>query len=274
MIGAVGAFAACSSDEEGCLPGDPTCAAPPTTGGSGGQVGGGGTGGAPSGGTGGAPSGGTGGTGGAPAQNLGPALTISGGNVSSTGANISGNVFVINSPNNAATTARGPDTTKLCVVGSVGVVPGMDYAGNWGMEFGFGLSDAPVAGGGDADAGADAGDAGAAPPASESQPWNPGNVIGFSFTVEGPTIPPLFRFKVQPSGAPVDPPFCSAQMAVASGSTRSVLFSQVVSACYNTPPGPAATPPFNNIGWQVPADTTAPHAYDFCISNIQPILAN
>ncbi|MET0410025.1 MAG: hypothetical protein ABW217_01955, partial [Polyangiaceae bacterium] len=167
------------------------------------------------------------------------------------------------------------DTTKLCVVGSVGIVPGTppDYAAAYGMEFGFGLNDAPVAGGGGgvADAGADGG----AAPLEESQPWPPGAVTGFSFTIDGPVIPPTLRFKVQPFGAPVDPPFCAAIVpSIASGtsSTRAFRFSEVTSACYNGAGGLPATAPFQNIAWQVPADPMAAHDYDFCVSNIQPIL--
>jgi hypothetical protein len=276
MAAGLGALAGCSSDEDKCLPGDQTCSAAGTGGTS--PVGGGGTGGTggSTGGTGGTPGGG--GTGGAaPVGNLGPALTINGGAVSSTEAGISGNVFLISSPNNTATTTRGADTTKLCVNGSVGIVTGTppDYTNNYGMEFGFGLSDAPAPGGGGgaADAGADAGDAGAAaPPPAQSQAWDPGSIVGFSFKVEGTTIPALIRFKVQPFGAPVDPPFCVGIQALTSGSTRAFRFSEVTSACYNGPGGLAATAPFQNIAWQVPADVTAAHDYDFCVSDIQPIL--
>ncbi|MET0410140.1 MAG: hypothetical protein ABW217_02535, partial [Polyangiaceae bacterium] len=234
IIGCLGALAACSSDEKDCLPGDTSCggsAGAPPVGGVGGTNATGGTGGA-TGGTGGATGGtggATGGTGGV-TNTLGAALTISGNEVSSTEAAIGGNVFLVFSANNAATTARGTDTTKLCVVGSVGIVPGTppDYAAAYGMEFGFGLNDAPAAGGGGvvADAGADGGGA----PLEESQPWPPGSVTGFSFTSDGPVIPATLRFKVQPFGAPVDPPFCAAIVpSIASGtsSTRAFRFSEV-----------------------------------------------
>jgi hypothetical protein len=271
-LGALG----CSSDEKDCLPGDTSCGAAGLGGTSGvGQggtspVGGGGTAGTGAGGTGGTGGAGQGGTGGGN-NVLGAALTVAGNEVSSTEADISGNTFLVFSANNTATTARGPDTTKLCVVGSVGIVPGTppDYAGAYGMEFGFGLNDAPVAGGG-ADAGADAGT-----PTEVSQPWNPGNVTGFSFTIDGPVIPATLRFKVQPFGAPVDPPFCVAIMpAIPSGTsaTKAYRFSEVTSACYNGAGGTPAGAPFQNIAWQVPADTMGPHDYDFCVSNIQPIL--
>jgi hypothetical protein len=280
IIGSVSMLAACSSDET-CTPGDVGCGTTPPPGGAGGQTGGGGTGGA-TGGTGGATGGtggATGGTGGAP-LNLGPALTITETTVSSTAANINGAVLLINSANNAATTARGADTTKLCVNGSVGIVPGTppDYTNNWGMQFGFNLNDVPPAGGGGpvADAGADAGDAGAAPPAGEAvtSPWTPGNVTGFSFTIEGTDIPALIRVNVAPFDAPADPPFCLELRALTTGTTRAFRFTEVTSACYNGAGGVPAAPPLRNVGWQVPADTTAPHTYDFCISNIQPVLGN
>jgi hypothetical protein len=279
IAGSFGALAGCSSDEKECLPGDVTCAAAGAggsgtgaVGGSGGQTGGGGTGGA-TGGTGGA-TGGTGGSG--SGLTLGTALTINGATISSTEADISGNFFIVNSPNNAATTARDTaDTTKLCVVGSVGIVPGTppDYTAAYGMEFGFNLNvAAPPAGGGDTDAGADAG---AGEAQATPQAWEAGNVTGFSFTIEGPTIPAVLRFKALPFGAPVDPPFCAAiTPAIPSGTagTKAYRFSEITSACYNGAGGLPATPPLQNIAWQVPADPMAAHDYNFCVSNIQPIL--
>lgn len=288
MIGAVGAFAACSSDEEGCLPGDATCAPPTTAGGSGGQVGGGGTGGA-TGGTGGAPTGGAGG--GGSSANTGPALALVAGSIAD-GSNtfgIRGSVYSANSMNNTITPTF--PANNICITGTVGPVLNdpttmmPDYTNYWGIEVGINLNEgaAPGGGGGGDDAGAapvgDAGEAAAdagggvtPPPAggNAALPWDRGPVLGFTFKIDGATIPP-FRFKTKPTAATNEQNFCRQVAAAVSGSTVTVLFSDMIESCWQTGgANPMGT--LDNIAWQIPADPGVPHPYDFCVSDIRPII--
>lgn len=284
MIGAVGAFAACSSDEEGCLPGDPTCAAPPTTGGTGGVTGGGGTGGAPSGGSGGAPVGGAGG--GGPTANTGPALALVAGSIAD-GSNtfgIRGSVYSANSTNNTITPTF--PANNICITGTVGPVLNNpdtampDYSAYWGIEVGINLNEgAGPGGGGGGDAGAPVGDAGGAdagavtpPPAggNTALPWERGSVLGFTFKIDGATIPP-FRFKTKPTTATTEQNFCRQVPAAVSGSTVTVLFSDMIESCWQ-PGGMSPAGTLDNIAWQIPADPGVPHPYDFCVSDIRPII--
>lgn len=283
VIGSLGALAACSSEESSCLPGDPTCAAPPGNGGAGGQTGGG-TGGTSTGGTGGAPTGGTGG--GGSTVNTGEALALVNGSIAD-GSNpygIRGSVYTANSENNAI--APTFPASNICISGTVGPVLNdpttmmPDYAGYWGVEVGINLNEGPIAGGGGgvADAGAGAGDAGDAgggetPPAggtTTALPWDRGQVLGFTFKIDGATIPP-FRFKTRPTAATDEDNYCRQIPAAVSGSTVTVRFSDMILSCWNTTgANPEGT--LNNIAWQIPADPGIPHPYDFCVSDIRPIL--
>lgn len=296
IIGAVGFLAACSSSEE-CVPGDSTCGTTPPLGGAGGQVGGGGTG--PTGGTGGTGpvggAGGAGGTGGGSTVNLGTALTLTAatGTPTSLPFTIAGPDYGIQGASFLDRSAQGntfevvpnADPTKLCVRGNLEPVPDtMSYGTHWGVDFGFNLNQAttpttPPEGEGDAgaaDAGTTGGGGGELPPL----PWNPpANVIGFSFVVEGPTID-LIRVRVRPSG--LDPMletsiFCKSvnRGSAVSGQPTNVLFTEVTQQCW-TPGLPAASREagFDRLSWNLPADVNVPaRPFDFCISNIKPILA-
>jgi hypothetical protein len=205
---------------------------------------------------------------------------------------IDGIAQVIKSPLGTTVTSTIKDGA-LCMQGTTVVVPNMDYTNYWGAEIdldlklvdsnGNGSAPTPVA-----DAGADAGDAGSSgpPPARTPTGWNASasNVVGFSFKITGPTVPTAFRFKGLPYGAdPAAVTYCN-QVAATDGATLNINFSQITFECWN-PAGAAVLsmpyPPDNpdgkllrTISWQVPADVNIPFPFDFCVSEIKPLLAN
>jgi hypothetical protein len=290
IVGSLGALAGCSSDEDKCLPGDPACGAAgtaPVTGQGGtGPVAG--VGGSSSGGTAGNSAGGTGGAGGGGANlNRGEAAQLLDATATPTSLpftiadaayGIQGSSFLDRSAQGNTFEVVPGAPGELCVRGNLETVPAAtNYSTHWGVDFGFNLNQAttPV-GGGDADAGADAGTpaAGALPPLA----WlPPAGVIGFSFVVTGPTIN-LIRFRVRPFG--LDPTleasiYCKTIPAAVSGQPTDVLFSEVTQQCWNpgTPQAPTAAG-FDRISWNLPADVgVPPRPFDFCIKDIKPILA-
>jgi hypothetical protein len=294
LVTAVAGALACSDDGKGTR--DNT-----STGGTAGQAstGNSGAGGGSSGGAGGQGTSGAGG--GGSGVNLGAALTITAAGSNDLGSNgsvvdsagstgLNGIAQVIKSPLGTMVTS-GIKDGGLCMAGTTVVVPNMDYTNYWGAEIDLDvkLSENPNAGA-TADAGADAGgDAGGAEaPAQVPIGWNASaaNVVGFSFKIEGPTVPVAFRFKALPFGAdPSAVTYCYQVAAAPTGATVvNVRFDQITFECWN-PNGVAALtmpyPPDNpdgkllrTISWQVPADIAVPFPFDFCVSDIKPILGN
>ena len=271
-----------------------------TTAGSGGQtsvVTGGGAGGS-SGSSQGSSGAGGGTTGG---SNMGPALVITPSEAGDTATvvdsagttGLNGLAQVIKSPMGTTVTA-GFKEGGLCMKGTTVVVPNGDYTNYWGAEIDLDvkLTDAPGGGGGGeqmvVDAGADACDAGPAVEAPAQVPvgWNASasNVVGFSFKLDGPTVPIAFRFKALPFGANSSTTTYCNQVAAVSGATVNVRFDQITFECWNMGGVGALTMPYppdnpdgkllRTISWQVPADIAVPFPFDFCVSDIKPILAN
>lgn len=243
--------------------------------------------------------GGSGGAGGSASARLGEPLEL----VAGTGEvpyaigpnpyGIRGGAFLARAPmGNTITVGSQPD--EICISGTLAEVPqgtaGPNYGQYWGVEFGFNLnqgvpgSDAgppppPASDAGTlADAGADAGDAGAATPQDVAQPWQLGNVIGFSFVIEGPTIN-FIRFKALPAGFDrtlESSVFCKELPTAQSGAVQEALFSEIDQYCwganFNT-----ALPTGNgldNIAWQLPADVAVgERPFDWCLKDLRPILA-
>jgi len=177
---------------------------------------------------------------------------------------------------------------KICISGTLAEVPGGNYSQYWGVEIGFNLNQgAPEGGAGPSDAGtaSDAGDASAdaaavsdAAPAPEvAQPWHPGNVIGFSFVIEGPTIN-LIRVKSLPEGA--DPAleanvYCKTVNAT-SGVPEEARFSELTQYCWSSSSVPVPTAlGLDNFSWQLPADVSpaGERPFDWCLKDLRPILA-
>ncbi len=197
---------------------------------------------------------------------------------------IQGGAFLARAPNgNTITVADEPG--KICISGSVEEVPNADYMGYWGLEFGFNLKQVPVEGGGEGGAAGAAGGGGAAgeagsgsagAPQDAIEAWLPGNVVGFSYVIEGPKISPV-RFKSLPFG--FDPAlessvYCKPLMST-SGVADDSLFSQMRQYCWDM--ASVTTLPLAsglaNISWQVPADVnTGLREFDWCLSELRPLL--
>ena len=304
LFAAACALAACSSDE-----GNPER---PTGGGTGGQVATAGTGGTGSGGTctggtgtGGTGTGGTGAGGGGslPAgARVGAALTIPAeGPVTddTEGTGISGGIAVTQSAEMTVDATISTREGGFCIKGTTATVPNdMSYGTFWGAELIFDLkrvpnpaAPAPVA-----DAGADAGSALGLVPAD----WPRGKVIGFSYTLVGndASLPgsgvpaSRLRFKANPVGSDttVDN-YCDDRTPI-SGTPENVLFSDITFECWGmgnytlaeemiqfrqpadnmigVRPNPQA---FRSITWQIASDLMVPPiAFDFCVTDLKPIL--
>lgn len=210
---------------------------------------------------------------------------------------IRGGGFLARSDDGNTITVR-DEPGQICISGSLDEVPNGDYGGYWGVEIGFNLSQgegsnpppldvsgnpvvnpsAPAPAASPADAGNDAGDAGsAAPPAEVARPWLPGEVIGFSFTIEGPTIN-LIRFKGLPAGydsALESSVFCKT-IEASSGAAQNALFSELTQYCWSSQTVPIPTAGgLANISWQLPADVAPAgvRPFDWCLKDLRPILA-
>lgn len=170
----------------------------------------------------------------------------------------------------------GDDAGKICISGTLDEVPNGNYSQYWGVEVGFNLNQtAPDDGaGGEGGVGGAAGAGGAGPDLAE--PWLPGSVIGFSFVIEGRAID-LVRFKSLPAG--YDPAlessvFCKSVTAT-SGGVNDALFSQMTQYCWNTGPNLAlpTAAGLANLSWQLPADVGVVRPFDWCLSELRPLVA-
>lgn len=154
------------------------------------------------------------------------------------------------------------DTTqpaKLCLSGTVEMVPTPadgshpPYSTYWGIDLGFNLNQSP-----DSDA------------TTVKPPWLvPASVVGFWFTVEGATIPPI-RFKTTPTGRdPAQEQDSCALVAPVSGVPTQIRFTDTYVQCWDGPQGTGTTDTSQgllDVGLQVAAQTDAPIPLDFCLT--------
>jgi hypothetical protein len=152
---------------------------------------------------------------------------------------------------NLATIAPNPATT-----GPGDAFLWSDY---WGGSLGLNLRQVIPAGGGEALA---------------ASPWpqiSPaGQVTGFTYSITGPTIPPNLRFSVTFVGQPAGSTYCDVLEA---GATRTDL-SGVLQSCWEATA--ATTIPGSDlltIGWSIVPSETAATPFDFCVSNVQAVVA-
>lgn len=225
----------------------------PACGSSGGKgaTGGGGTG------------GGAGGAGGGTAAGQIPIVMATGDVPFKFGANsygINGAAFYAEAPMDVGAVALDKTQTgKVCLKGTVPAVPvpadgsHPPYSSYWGVDLGFDLNDVAAADGG----------------AGVKSPWLvPAGVVGFWFTLEGATIPPL-RFKATPTGK--DPALEEDSCALVDGiaGRHEVPFTQMYKQCWDGPEGTAPNDVSNglvDIGFQVAATTEGPIDVDFCVT--------
>jgi hypothetical protein len=173
------------------------------------------------------------------------------------GYGVTGGAFLAKAPMGSSTVVL--DTApvgKICLQGTVEMVPTPadgshpPYSDYWGIELGFNLNQ-----------GTDA----------VKNPWAvPAGVVGFWFTVEGPTIPPI-RFKTTPTGK--DPALeqdsCATVYPV-SGVSTDVLFTEMFVQCWDGPMGTGTTDTsagLLDLGLQVAAATGSAYPIDFCLTH-------
>lgn len=225
--------------------------------------------------------------------------------IGSTGIN--GNTFLTQSVEMTVDATVSHRAGGLCFSGTTAVVPDANsYGTHWGAELGLNLkvitdpNAAPVA-----DAGADAGGPGQIP---DPAGWAYDNVIGFSYKLVGNDpaaadkgVPASrVRFKAIPVGSDgMKDNYCSDRTLLVDGSVENVLFSDITFECWTAgnpsigpaeatinrvnlgPPRVVETPPnpkaLTNISWQIASDVLAttplPIAFNFCITDLKPILA-
>lgn len=304
------ATAACSDDEATPRPTNMNGTGGGTMNGTGGTATAG-TGGTATAGTGGTATAGTGGGSTATTANYGTAFTVDDNTIIGTDEAIAGNVFSgANGLNADFIGATPPDTTAshlaafsatgdtICMSGTIKAVPDANsYGTHWGVQAGVNLNVPGTAaaaetttGATDADAGVgDAGAAGdAAAPAPDNdtpEPWAPGAVLGFSFTITGDNPPPAMRFLSAPDAEQIDFDaipgvggigdlnFCSG-FTPFSGDNVNILFTDIVDRCWGDPARTEYVFPLTSIAWQIPSDVGPANnfEYDFCISNIRAIV--
>jgi hypothetical protein len=165
----------------------------------------------------------------------------------------------------------------------------MDFGNYWGAGVAFYLrtESNPAVGGTSADAG---------PTAIDDLvilPWDPavGTVAGFSFVVEGNDasltcggLPPLLRVQTSPVGGPQNGDIhCQQFRELWNGQRLELRFSRVTRECWDGPDGrPIFADPLPagyrkqiyGLLWLVPADEVAAYPFDFCISDIRPIIGD
>jgi hypothetical protein len=182
---------------------------------------------------------------------LGEPLDIVAGFISG-GSNLHGieaALFSVTSPLNANIQVTS-DTGSICVQGDVGIVQNEDFANQWGALFGFDLT-----------------------LASGGAPWDldGGNVVGFAYTLSGSELPPL-RFAAQPGGSdPTVDNFCQILDAFSGASLQSP-FNALDRNCWEAMRNPMVADSLTNVNWTIPADSFVPHSFDFCVSDLRPIL--
>lgn len=299
LLLALGALSACSSDEGG-TPRTPVGDRTPT-----GSAGGGAT--PAAGGAGSTPANpltpaATGGTGAAAViPGLGESLAITEDGVvtdPTNGTAINGGIAVTQSSVMTEPATISTREGGLCFKGVTATVPdSSSYGTHWGAEMIFDLNR-----GANPDAPADGADAGNVL-GMVAQDWPQGDVIGFAYTLVGNDTTAAdqgvpaehVRFKATPVGAnTANDNYCSNRTP-ASGVRDAVLFSDITFECWTpgnytlaedpiqfvqtpdpnkmvgTRPNPKA---FRNISWQISSDLNVdPIKFDFCVTDLRPILA-
>lgn len=172
---------------------------------------------------------------------------------------IHGGAFFARSPMGASSVVI--DKTqlgKICLTGTVEVVPTPPdgshppYSTYWGIDLGFNLNQSATA------------------DPTVKTPWIvPPGVVGFWFTVEGATIPPI-RFKTTPTGKdPAQEQDSCALVTASSGVPNQVLFRDMYVQCWDGPQGTGRTDlsmGLVDVGLQVAAATEAAFPLDFCLT--------
>jgi hypothetical protein len=107
------------------------------------------------------------------------------------------------------------------------------------------------------------------------QPWMRGRVTGFSFNITGTTVPPAGRLRFKATfydGTTVNSDYC----VNAAAGPNTFRLDQIVNQCYQGglgAPALPATAPLQALQWQVATDVAATTPFNFCVENLQAIVA-
>jgi hypothetical protein len=151
--------------------------------------------------------------------------------------------------------AGGPSTLRfvssgpaVCVEGVAGPVQDMDYARDWGAQFGLGLGQ---------------------PSPSQTGSWSQATPLGqltsITFTLTGSQIPPAaLRFAVEDAAGTS---YCAA--LVGSSGTFTIPVTQLAEACWE----PAGAPLTSGLllsalTWTINSQATGAVPFDFCVENL------
>ena len=185
-----------------------------------------------------------------PGVTLGEPLQIVDGNVGPNPFGINATLFAVTAPigTDLAVTSN---TDQLCVQGSIQPVLDNDFATQWGATFGLVFLDSD----------------------GNPQPWNlaAGDVTGFAFSVSGPDFP-FTRFTALPGGAPPETTNFCTPLAPITGQSQLVSLDSLTRDCWNGGGEALSTLSLSNIGWNIVSDVGVAHTFDFCISDLRPIL--
>jgi len=218
------------------------------------------------------------GTAGGPALPEGIPLTPADGWVAAANdAKIEGAMFSYGDPTSLATMTSDFTLTNACIKGTAALVdkaspacknmmftaPATDcYGEYWGAAIGLNLAQTI--------------DMTLVPPAGGvAMPYDATALKGFAFEVEGNVVPgpSALRFKVDDGTTE----FCNLPTVKVKVGVNTVLFTDLVKACYATPvpTEPLATTvqtKMVKIAWQVVTNDKSAVPFDFCISNVRALL--
>ena len=102
-----------------------------------------------------------------------------------------------------------------------------------------------------------------------------GSSLGLSFRIDGPALT-TFRFQVTtPDLDPtIEGSYCQ-EWSPSSGDTIEILFSELKTQCWPNGAGTylPATDALSSLEWTIFAVANDPKVFDFCISDIRPLVA-
>jgi len=212
---------------------------------------------------------------GAPAVEASQPLPFNRGTVENSDLGVQGVVFAESDPHTAESmtsnlTDPAQASSKACIKGVAAKVdmasticatkmftpPATDCFGEfWGADIGMQLKQAPE---------------------SEPEPFDASALKGFSFEIEGETVPPVAALRFQVEAA--DRVFCSSRSVNITPGFNRVLFSQLIEDCFLYPSDPSRASAEElksellKISWRVTTNSTGAVPFNFCVSNLAVLL--
>lgn len=97
-----------------------------------------------------------------------------------------------------------------------------------------------------------------------------GRVVGLSFKIEGPTA---LRLSAVPVGVPLFGAIFCRDFEVTSGEFEEVLFQDIVSGCWDPSIAQPIRGSWSHLSWDIPGRPDQNVPFEFCVSEITPLLA-